>query len=245
MAHGYTADYEQNELKNFPEYLPEGSTVYMTKPYTFWTCSFLPGSLLALLERSVKFPKSLPIPRPLRPEFPAQLLSLCQSWCEPLRQNALRSNTHDLGFMTQPLRMDWELTGNLNSLESVKKAAYNLASRFNECTGAIRSWNVAKSRSYNITDMQDNFLVIVDSMANLDLLYYVGNHTGDRELIEKASSHARAVKRTLVRADYSTYHVVNLTPATGEIQHRFTHQGYNDDSCWSRYGFEHQVHGAS
>jgi glucose-6-phosphate isomerase len=137
--------------------------------------------------------------------------------------------------MVHPLRMDWELTGNVKSLESVIKAAYNLSSRFNEKTGAIRSWNLAESKTYNISDARDNFLVIIDSMANMDLLFYVGSYTGDQELIRKASSHAQTVTRTLLRPDFSTYHVVNMNPEDGEIKHHFTHQGYNDSSCWSRY----------
>jgi hypothetical protein len=166
--------------------------------------------------------------------FHDQLLDLCRSWSAPLHRNALRTDTHDLGFMVHPLRMDWELTGNPKSLESVISAAHNLSSRFNAQTGAIRSWNLAGSKAYEIYDMDENFLVIVDSMANLDLLFYVGNYTNDQELIARATSHANAVIRTLLRPDFTTYHVVNMNPRNGEIQHRFTHQGYKDDSCWSR-----------
>ena len=89
--------------------------------------------------------------------------------------------------------------------------------------------------SYNISDMQDDFLIIVDSMANLDLLYYVGNYTGDQELIDKATSHAKTVVKTLVRPDFTTYHVANLDPNNGNIKYQFTHQGYRDNSSWSRY----------
>lgn len=89
--------------------------------------------------------------------------------------------------------------------------------------------------SYNISDMQDDFLIIVDSMANLDLLYYVGNYTGDQELIDKATSHAKTVIKTLVRPDFTTYHVANLDPNNGNIKDHFTHQGCHDNSSWSRY----------
>ena len=226
---------DQRDLKDYPEHLPTSSKLYQTKPSTFWTCAFLPGCLFALAERMIKFPKALPIPLAIRPTFHPQLLDLCRSWCGPLHRNALRNDTHDLGFMVYPLRMDWELTGTEKSLESVIKAAYNLSSRINEKTGAIRSWNLAEIKTYNISDTQDNFLVIIDSMANMDLLFYVGNYTGDQELIRKATSHAQTVIRTLLRPDFTTYHVVNMSPENGEIKHRFTHQGYSDSSCWSRY----------
>lgn len=221
-------------LSAYPEHLPTSSTKYETKPRTFWTCSFLPGSLFALLERVVKFPKALPLPGLERSNFHAQLLSLCRSWSDPLHLNALRTDTHDLGFMVHPLRMDWELTGNYKSLESVINAAHNLSSRFNDKTGAVRSWNLAGSKSYEIYDMDENFLVIIDSMANLDLLFYVGKYTSDQKLIDIATSHANTVIKTLLRPDFTTYHVVNMDPRTGDIRHRFTHQGYRDESCWSR-----------
>ena len=83
--------------------------------------------------------------------------------------------------------------------------------------------------------MRDDFLIIVDSMANLDLLYYVGNYAGDQELIDKATSHAKTVIKTLVRPDFTTYHVANLDPNNGNTKYHFTHQGYDDNSSWSRY----------
>jgi hypothetical protein len=88
---------------------------------------------------------------------------------------ALRTDTHDLGFIVQPaLRTDWELTGNRDSLRSVVTAAYSLASRWSEDVEAIRSWDRAVSKVYEIVDVERNFLVIVDSMsskANSQLLY--------------------------------------------------------------------------
>jgi uncharacterized protein YyaL (SSP411 family) len=46
-----------------------------------------------------------------------------------------------------------------------------------------------------------------------------------------------------VRADNSSYHVVNYDPSTGSVLSRETHQGFSDNSTWSRgeawgvYGF--------
>ena len=123
--------------------------------------------MYALLERSMKYPQSLPLSPAVKKEFQAQLLELCRSWTGPLHQNALRKDTHDLGFIVQPaLRMDWELTGNRESLDSVITAARNLASRYSEKTGAIRSWNLQVNGAHNITDMEKNFLIIIDSMCS-------------------------------------------------------------------------------
>ena len=68
--------------------------------------------------------------------------------------------------MVAPLRKDWELTSNQQCLDSVVKAAYNLASRYNEKTASIRSWDQAISSIWHITDTTNNFFVIIDSMCS-------------------------------------------------------------------------------
>lgn len=86
---------------------------------------------------------------------------------------ANRTNTHDLGFITQPaLRKDWELTGNLESLKSLVRAADNLAFRYDERMKAVRSWDKSVSTRYNYTDKETNFLVIVDSMCSTYQKHY-------------------------------------------------------------------------
>ncbi|OBT40792.1 hypothetical protein VE00_08932 [Pseudogymnoascus sp. WSF 3629] len=224
----------------FPEHvLPSGETAgkYISREATFWTCGFFPGSVYTLLERSVRFPQNFPISNPEidRTNLHEQLLDLCQIWSEPLHSMALRRNTHDIGFIIMPaLRLDWELTGNARSFKSILTAAESLASRYDERVGAIRSWDKQFSNRYSITDKEENFLVIIDSMCNLDLLYYAGHHTGNQRYINIATAHAHAVARAIIRPDGSSFHVCNFHPQTGAIQRQFTHQGYKDKSTWSR-----------
>lgn len=71
-------------------------------------------------------------------------------------------------------------------------------------------------------------------MMNLDLLFYVARHTGDRAMYEAAVQHARTTQRTHIRDDFSTIHLVTFDPATGEVRERLTNQGYTDTSCWTR-----------
>ncbi len=99
--------------------------------------------------------------------FHAELLSLCKAWAAPMHQMSYRTNTHDMGFITQPaLRQDWELNGNVESLASVVRAAENLASRWVESMQAVRSWDRSVSLRYDINNKEENFLVIVDSMCS-------------------------------------------------------------------------------
>lgn len=108
-----------------------------------------------------------PAPANNREAFHAELLRLCRAWAAPMHQMAHRTNTHDMGFITQPaLRQDWELTGNIESLASVVRAANSLATRYDDRMEAVRSWDKSVSLRYNITDKETNFLVIVDSMCS-------------------------------------------------------------------------------
>lgn len=177
-----------------------------------------------------------------------ELASLCDSWKGPIYEMASRTDTHDLGFILQPsLRKDWEITGNEKSLQCLLTGARSLASRYRSKVGAIRSWDVLKQKDVTITSMTDDFLVIIDSMCNLDLLYYASKYLGDPNLAEIATTHARTLINSHLRPEnitgnfeyhggcmYSTCHVVNFDPRTGSIKDRRTAQGYRVDSTWAR-----------
>ena len=247
----------------YPESVPshgEQKGKYQTREARFWTCGFFPGSLYSLLERSSRFPKALSLPAHVDTfQVYDQLLMFCREWSAPLQSMATRRDTHDLGFIVLPsLRMDWELTGNRRSLEAVVTAANSLASRYNERVGAVRSWDKMQSKRYDVDDRENNFLVIVDSMCSMnarprvvfiaharckpltnswpdmDLLFYAGHHSRNQKLIDIATTHAHTVRRAIVREDFSTYHVCNFNPRNGEVQYQQTHQGYSDNSTWSR-----------
>jgi len=68
----------------------------------------------------------------------------------------------------------------------------------------------------------------------MDLLFYAAHHSSNSKLSFIAAKHAHTVLRTIVRPDNSTYHVANLDPQSGSVQFNMTHQGYSDDSTWSR-----------
>lgn len=76
--------------------------------------------------------------------------------------------------------------------------------------------------------------ILINIITDLDLLYYVGHATSNQKLIDIATSHAHAVLKSIVRSDNSTFHVANYDPKTGAIKQQMTHQGYSDDSTWSR-----------
>lgn len=115
----------------------------------------------------MRYPQAVNIPEHIRPQFQEQVLKLGRYYSVAINQMSKRTDTHDMGFIVQPaLQKDWELTGNKESLHSVVNAAYALASRYDDRVKAIRSWDVAINDRYSITDMDTNFLVIIDSMCS-------------------------------------------------------------------------------
>lgn len=178
-----------------------------------------------------------------------ELTLLCTAWTGPVEAMQSRTDTHDMGFIIQPsLRKDWELTSNENSLKAVLTAAKSLASRYSSAVGAIRSWDVLSQANVSITSMTQDFLVIIDSMMNLDLLFYASSHLSDPIYAEIAITHARTLIKSNLRPEkaadrtdtrykgmlYSHYHVINFDAQTGEVKERRTAQGYSAESTWAR-----------
>jgi len=83
----------------------------------------------------------------------------------------------------------------------------------------------------------------MDTMMNLDLLFWAGKETGDARYAEIATAHARTTLTYHLRPDGSTFHVCDFDPETGAFLKQDTHQGLSATSCWSRgqawgvYGF--------
>ncbi|KID81440.1 Six-hairpin glycosidase [Metarhizium guizhouense ARSEF 977] len=248
-------DSNGNPPDEFPETVPQSgknSGRYVYREADFWTCGFFPGSLYCILERSVKYPEhfladgnqgrvSVQSCQLLK----QSLLGVCRDWAQPLHQMAYRTDMHDVGFIVEPaLRRDYELTGNIQSLNSILTAAKSLASRYNDKAKAICSWDQMVNNRLNFTTKDSGFLVIIDSMCNLDLLFYAGHHFKLQRLIDIGTTHAHTIRSTHLRqvpncegalyTQYSTYHLANLCPHTGKVLQKLTVQGYSDESTWSR-----------
>ncbi|KAH8893633.1 Six-hairpin glycosidase [Thozetella sp. PMI_491] len=237
----------------YPELVPQSGLTegqYNLRARDFWTCGFFPGSIYLLLERTIKYPGSMRHgdSQLLSADVRDKLEVLAKTWSEPLHRAAHRTDTHDLGFMIMPhMRPRWELLHDRGALQSICTAASSLYSRFDARVGAIRSWDsLTWQKNVNIQSKMENFLVIIDSLCNLDLLFYAAAHTGYSHLAEAADTHARTLLRTHLRPEperrrdgydgllYSTCHVVNFLPTTGEIKEIRTAQGYAPSSTWSR-----------
>lgn len=151
-----------------------------------------------------------------------------------LKKEQYNTTTHDLGFML------FCSFGNTNRLspkpeynEILMNSAKSLATRFNETVGCIKSWDSAN----------DDYLVIIDNMMNLELLFWASEFSGDNTYYDIAIKHANTTIKNHFREDNSSYHVLNYNSKTGEINKKRTAQGFSDESAWARgqawglYGF--------
>ncbi|KAH7134945.1 glucuronyl hydrolase [Dendryphion nanum] len=222
---------QESPPTEYPEYTQPQGVSYITSPHTFWTSGFFPGSLYLLRARLQHHPSHFPSLSP----HPLKLQHAARWWTANLHSQASRTDTHDLGFMIKPwAQLGWELDRDVQCFDTLVTAAHALASRFDERVGCVRSWDTCFTKRYAFGDPAEDFLVIIDNMMNLDLLYYVADLTHNPRLATIATNHAFTTMKAHIRDDNSTCHVVNFEQSDGSIKERITNQGLSDESCWSR-----------
>lgn len=128
------------------------------------------------------------------------------------------------------------LTGNERARSLALRAAELLYQRYNETAGVIQAWG-------DLSDPARQGRMIIDCNLNVPLLFWAANETGNTGYRQAAQRHLALAARHLVRDDASTFHTFYMDIRTGRPLHGDTHQGFSDDSCWSRgqasgiYGF--------
>jgi unsaturated chondroitin disaccharide hydrolase len=210
-------------MRNLPDakfpktYFPE-SAKYEFSNSSWWCSGFYPGSLLLMYEQTKD----------------AVLYKEAERSLDLLRKEQYNKGTHDLGFM---MYCSFGNANRLKASDDYKQVLWNsaksLATRFNPNTGCIRSWN----------SKPGDFLVIIDNMMNLKLLFWATQISGDSSFYKIAVTHANTTMKNHFRSDYSSYHVLNYDSATGVVKQKRTAQGFADSSAWARgqawglYGF--------
>jgi len=176
-----------------------------------WCCGFFPGELWQMYEYTHD------------PYWREEALSA--TWL--IEDVKYHRGSHDLGFVcNNSFGRGYEDTGEQSLRDVLLHTTRTLCTRFNPTVGCIRSWD------HNADKW--NYPVIVDNMMNLEMLFHATQLTGDSTYWKIAVSHADVTLRNHFRPDASSYHVVDYDPADGSVRIRQTHQGYSDDSYWSR-----------
>lgn len=161
-----------------------------------------------------------------------------RKWADRLSARQYDTTTHDLGFLFE---LAYVLGANITSDESLKgpalQAARTLTRRFNSKGGFFQAWGDLEAPA----SLRGG--AIVDTMMNLDLLFWASRETADPCFAEQALAHAHTCRKRQVRPDFSTSHGADFDPESGKFLKLSTHQGLSATSCWSRghswavYGF--------
>ncbi|MGK7396899.1 MAG: glycoside hydrolase family 88 protein [Candidatus Cyclobacteriaceae bacterium M3_2C_046] len=180
-----------------------------TNDTRWWTSGFFPGSLWYLYEATGD------------PKWRTE----AEQRTAPIEKEKTNTRTHDLGFMLfNSFGHGYRLTGNEQYREIMLTGAESLSTRFEPNVGCIRSW-----------DHGDwEFPVIIDNMMNLEFLFWASREADEPRFREISLHHADTTQKHHYREDYSTWHVVSYDTSTGEVLEKVTHQGYSDESSWSR-----------
>jgi unsaturated chondroitin disaccharide hydrolase len=189
---------------------------WITKSAGSWTSGFFPGCLWFMFESTGA----------------DSFRTSAELWTQEMEDEQNDTGSHDVGFkMLGSFGQGFRLTGNAAYPAVLLQGAQSLATRYNSVVGCIRSWN------------NRNFPVIIDNMMNLELLFWGAANGGDPTWYDMAVSHATRTMQDHVRADGSTYQIVDYDPSTGTIIAKEAHQGYDVESTWARgqawalYGF--------
>ncbi len=193
-----------------PRSIDNNGSLTLVHPHD-WTSGFFPGELWMMYEFTND------------PYWRQQAVS--HTW--PIEESKWHGGTHDLGFMMgDSFGKAWEITGEESYFDVVRQSAETLCTRFNPTVGAIRSWDHNRDKW--------KYPVIIDNMMNLEMLFKMSEATGDPKFRDVAVSHADVTLKNHFRPDGSSYHVVDYDPVDGSVRMKMTHQGYADDSFWSR-----------
>lgn len=205
----YSYMMKQLPENRYPKTFYADKQKFETSKSDWWCSGFYPGTMIYLDESAKK------------PVFKKEIDRVFQN----LKKEQFNKTTHDLGFMM------FCSFGNANRLnpspeyaEILMNSAKSLASRFDEKVGCIKSWDAK----------DDSYLVIIDNMMNLELLFWASEYSGDKSYYDIAIKHANTTLKNHFRPDFSSYHVINYNSKTGEVKQKRTAQGFADESAWAR-----------
>ena len=197
------------ELTNPRNSEPDGTLNLV--PSKDWTSGFFPGELWFLYEYTQNnFWKKK-----------------AQQHTDILEKEKMNGSTHDMGFKVYcSFGNGYRLTQDEHYKEVLLQSARTLATRFKPAAGIIRSWDHSTAKWV--------CPVIIDNMMNLELLFWATKESKDSTFYRIAVDHAKTTMKHHFRPDFSSYHVIAYDTITGQVLKKNTHQGFADESAWSR-----------
>ncbi len=179
-----------------------------------WFCGFWVGLLLAAHLHSGE----------------ARFLDLARERMRLVAQRAGDPNTHDIGFIFWSSAVPFfRVTKDPEFKALALEAAKRLRARLVATAGGayISSWGP-------LDDPRGRASSAIDTMANIPLLFWAAEHSGDASFRLAGEAHAAMTEKAFIRPDNTLYHAVEYDTRTGARKRGYTFQGYADESSWSR-----------
>jgi unsaturated chondroitin disaccharide hydrolase len=182
--------------------------------WTHWCEGFFPG-ILWLLHKSTGEP---------------QWRTLAEQYSRPLEPRRFDRNVHDLGFLFFSTYLRWYRLTEDPALKQI-------------LIDAGRTLALRRQKGGYLASFVGPHSLFIDIMMNVGLILWLANETQDEALRHIALDHCRVTQCYLVRPDGGTAHEGLFHAETGQFIRQSTHQGWRDDSTWSRgqawalYGF--------
>ncbi len=193
----------------FPKTYYDSIQKYEWSNSGWWCSGFYPGTLQLIYQQTNN----------------TVLYTESKRMLDVLKKEQFNTSTHDLGFMM------YCSFGNALKIKPTNEysqillnSAKSLATRFDTTVGCIKSWN----------GKPNEFLVIIDNMMNLKLLFWATQFTGDSTYYKIATTHANTTLKNHFRQNKSSYHVINYNATDGTVIQKKTAQGFNNESAWAR-----------
>lgn len=203
----------------YPDYTENGVYIYRDK--VNWFSGFLGGELWNLYD--------------LTNNEELKIRAIANA--DALLEFASIDYTHDMGFIFLPSVVKaYKETGLKKYRQAGITAAKMLVKRFNKNGNFIKAWG-------ELSDTSRAGWMIIDTMLNLELLFWAWEETGEVVFYDIAYMHAVTCMKESLREDFSSHHVIEFDPESGEVLKKRTHQGWKDETTWARgqawgiYGF--------
>lgn len=217
-AYNYAIEKTRSNIAFFSDGYPAPASthnVYAKIANTDWTSSFYNGMLwLSYLHTKDDV-------------FKAAAEHTLPDYQQRIKQR-INTGTHDLGFLyILSAKAHYLITGSEEAKQTALDAADLLMERYSQASGIIQAWG-------DLDDPQQRGRIIIDCLMNLPLLFWATEVTGNAVYKDVALNHLSQSRKTLIRADNTTFHTYYFNTETGTPIRGVTAQGYSDDSCWAR-----------
>ena len=217
-AYNYAIEKTRSNIAFFSDGYPAPASthnVYAKSANTDWTSSFYNGMLwLSYLHTKDDV-------------FKAAAEHTLPDYQQRIKQR-INTSTHDLGFLyILSAKAHYLITGSEEAKQTALDAADLLMERYSQASGIIQAWG-------DLDDPQQRGRIIIDCLMNLPLLFWATEVTGNAVYKDVALNHLSQSRKTLIRADNTTFHTYYFNTETGTPIRGVTAQGYSDDSCWAR-----------